>query len=92
MVAGLVDKHLFFQSSFLSMALSAGFTGVKFISLAPREYYRDQFIKDLMAERDVSDPALLARANEIYGTFFDVFDAENYGESIGAFVQVVLRA
>jgi ubiquinone/menaquinone biosynthesis C-methylase UbiE len=91
-VENLVDKHLFFQSPFRSMALSAGFSDVSFISPAPREYYRDQFISDLMTERDVSDPALLARASEIYRTFFEVFDADNYGESVAAFIQVVLRA
>ncbi|MCU1340167.1 MAG: methyltransferase type 11 [Bryobacterales bacterium] len=92
LVQNLVDKHLFFPSSFLSMALSAGFVDVTFTSAAPREYYRERFIGELMAERSISDPALLARANEIYRTFFDVFDADNYGESVGAFVQVVLRA
>jgi ubiquinone/menaquinone biosynthesis C-methylase UbiE len=91
-VENLVDKHLFFQSSFLSMARRAGFSDVSYVSPSSREYYRDQFISDLMVERGVSDPALLARANEIYSAFFEVFDAENFGESLGAFVQVVLRA
>jgi ubiquinone/menaquinone biosynthesis C-methylase UbiE len=91
-VEHLVDKHLFFQSSFLSLALKAGFSDVGFKPLAPREYYRDKFIAELITERGVSDPALLARANEIYGTFFEVFDADNYGESVAAFLQVVLRA
>jgi len=88
----LVDKHLFFHSSFLSMALSAGFSDVTFTSPAPRWFYKDRFIGQLMAERGVSDPALLARANEIYSAFFEVFDAESYGESVAAFVQVVLQA
>ena len=88
----LVDKHLFFQSSFLAMALQAGFSDVTFASPRPREYYREKFISDLMTERGVSDPALLARGNEIYRTFFEVFDAENFGESVAAFIQVVLHA
>jgi ubiquinone/menaquinone biosynthesis C-methylase UbiE len=91
-VENLVDKHLFFQSSFLSMARRTGFSDVSYVSPSSREYYRDQFISDLMVERGVSDPVLLARANEIYSAFFEVFDAENFGESLGAFVQIVLRA
>jgi ubiquinone/menaquinone biosynthesis C-methylase UbiE len=91
-VENLVDKHLFFQASFLSMALSVGFSDVSFVSPAPREFYRDQFISELMAERGVSDPMLLARANDIYSALFEMFDAESYVGSIGAFIQVVLRA
>lgn len=92
MVEHLVDKHLFFQSSFRSGALSAGSPDVSFKPVAPREFYRDRFILELITERGVSDPALRERANDVYRTFFDLFDADSYGESLAAFIQVVLRA
>jgi ubiquinone/menaquinone biosynthesis C-methylase UbiE len=39
LLASLVDKHLFFQSSFLSQARSCGFESVEFVPLATRNYY-----------------------------------------------------
>ncbi len=87
----LVDKHLFLQSSFLEMARRAGFSGVDFVPLASRDYYRDYFIRELFLERGGSDPRLVEVANEMYKVAFDLFDTDSFGHSIAAFIQVVLR-
>jgi ubiquinone/menaquinone biosynthesis C-methylase UbiE len=91
-LAKLVDKHLFFRSAFVDMALRAGFRAVECVPLASREFYRDRFIDELLTERGVSDEALSRTANEIYRVMFDLFDAPSYGQSIAAFQQLVLRA
>jgi hypothetical protein len=44
-----------------------------------------------MAERSVADHLPEEAANQIYRTFFDLFDAESYAHSLAAFVQLVLR-
>ena len=91
-VQKLVDKHLFMHSTFLAMARRAGFKEVEFIPLASREFYREHFIDELLAERGICDPILSQTANEIYRVVFDIFDHESYGHSVAAFIQVVLRA
>ena len=91
-VRKLVDKHLFMHSTFLTMALRAGFRDVEFIPSASREFYREHFIDELLAERGICDHLLSQTANEIYRAVFDIFDHESYGQSVAAFIQVVLRA
>ena len=91
-LAPLVDKHLFFQSSFLNLAKKIGFKEIAFIPLAPRTFYRNDFIHELMLERGIADAELERAANSIYRVFFDLFDAETYGQSVAAFIQVVMRA
>jgi len=88
-LANLVDKHLFFQRSFLSMIQKAGFGDVEFVPLASREFYRDSFIHELLAEREISDPLLAATANEIYRTMFELFDGDHFEDSLAAFIQVL---
>jgi ubiquinone/menaquinone biosynthesis C-methylase UbiE len=91
LLANLIDKHLFFQSSFLELAQHVGFAKVQFISLSSRDYYRDHFIEELLSERSISDPQLASVANEIYRTTFDLFDSETFIHSAAAFIQIVLH-
>jgi SAM-dependent methyltransferase len=91
LVAQLVDKHLFLHSTFIAMARRAGFREVEFVPLASREFYRERFIDELLAEHGILDPALSRTASEVYRTVFDLFDAETYGDSVAAFIQLVLR-
>jgi hypothetical protein len=91
-LSGLVDKHLFLHSAFADSARRAGFREVSFVPLASREFYRERFIDELLLERGISDTALAREANSIYGTIFHLFDAESYGLSAAAFIQLVLRA
>jgi len=88
----LVDKHLFFPSTLQSAAQQAGFSSVEFVSLYPYEYYRDEFIDDLLAERRISDARLAEAAKTMYREIVDVFAADTLVHSMGAFVQIVLRA
>jgi ubiquinone/menaquinone biosynthesis C-methylase UbiE len=88
----LVDKHLFLHSTFLDMAYAAGFAKVEFLPPMPREFYREQFIGELLREHGVQDPGLCKEATRIYRVFFDLFDTETYGHSVAAFLQLVLRA
>jgi hypothetical protein len=88
----LVDKHLFFQAELQTVASGIGFRSVEYVSWAPRQYYREEFIDELLQERGVSDPVLASKAKELYGVIFDLFDSENYVHSLSAFVQVILRA
>lgn len=87
----LVDKHLFFQSTFIPLAQQIGFSSVDFILPHPREYYRDHFIDGLLQERGISDERLARRAKNIYQIIFDVFDADTFAHSMGAFIHIVLR-
>jgi ubiquinone/menaquinone biosynthesis C-methylase UbiE len=87
----LIDKHLFFQASFLLMGQAAGFRSVDFVPLTGREFYRDSFIRELLEERGVSDDRLAARAADVYRTIFGLFDADSFVHSGAAFIQVVLR-
>ena len=89
--ATLVDKHLFFRTEFVEMARRAGFRDVEFIPLASREFYRESFVQELLAEQGISDAGLSRKANEIYRVILDLFDAPSYGHSIAAFLQLVLR-
>jgi ubiquinone/menaquinone biosynthesis C-methylase UbiE len=91
-VAKLVDKHLFLHSTFQDMAYAASFQKVQFVPLAPREFYRECFINELLREHGIEDPGLCKEATSIYRVMFDLFDTETYGHSVAAFVQVVLRA
>jgi ubiquinone/menaquinone biosynthesis C-methylase UbiE len=90
-MAGLVDKHLFFQPTFISLARRAGFDSVDFVSVPPYNYYRDQFIDVLLVERGIADARLAQAAKALYSTIVDLFDAETFVHSIAAFIQVVLR-
>jgi hypothetical protein len=92
LLANLIDKHLFFQSSFLEVAQRAGFANVRFLSTSSREYYRDFFVEELLSERAISDPLLTELANRIYRSFFDLFDSESFIHSTAAFIQIVLHA
>jgi ubiquinone/menaquinone biosynthesis C-methylase UbiE len=87
----LVDKHLFFQSTFIPLAQQIGFSSVNFILPAPRQYYRDHFINDLLHERGIKDVHLAEQANNIYRIIFDIFDTDSFTHSLGAFVHVVLK-
>ncbi len=58
--------------TFLAMARRAGFKDVEFIPLASREFYREHFIDELLAERGICDPLLSRTANEIYRAVFDI--------------------
>jgi len=87
----LVDKHLFFPSTFQGVARQAGFSSVEFASLYPYEYYRDEFIDDLLAERQISDAILADAARKMYREIVDIFAADTLVHSIGAFVQIVMR-
>jgi ubiquinone/menaquinone biosynthesis C-methylase UbiE len=88
----LVDKHLFFQSVFLPMAQQIGFGSVEFVPAAPREYYRESFIRnELLHDRGIPDARLAERANAIYKIFYDIFDADTFVHSIAAFIYLVLR-
>ncbi len=88
----LVDKHLFFQSTFMEMAREAGFSQIEFHAFASREFYRESFIDELLMERGVQDRALARVAKDIYRTIFQIFDADSYAHSLAAFNQIVLRA
>jgi ubiquinone/menaquinone biosynthesis C-methylase UbiE len=88
----LVDKHLFFQSTFITMARRAGFSEIEFVPFASREFYRESFIDQLMEEYGVHDMALSRAAKEIYRILFDLFDADTYGHSVAEFNHIVLRA
>jgi SAM-dependent methyltransferase len=90
--AELLDKHLFLQSTFLEMAYAAGFKKVEFIPLAPREFYREEFISELLREHGIEDSGLCQEATSIYRIIFDLFDTETYGHSVAAFVRLVLHA
>lgn len=91
LLTDLVDKHLFFQSQIIPLVQRAGFSSVDFLSAGTREYYRDFFINTLLLERGISDPRLAERANSIYRTVYDVFEADNFVHSIAAFVYLVMR-
>jgi ubiquinone/menaquinone biosynthesis C-methylase UbiE len=88
----LLDKHLFFQSTFISMARQAGFSEIEFHPFASREFYRDCFIDELLDERGIHDRALARAAKDIYRVMFEIFDADSYAHSLSAFNQIVLRA
>lgn len=87
----LVDKHVFIQSTFIQLAQQIGFSSVNFISPGPREYYRDHFIDDLLHERGIKDVRLAKQANNIYRILFDIFDADSFAHSMGAFIYIVLK-
>jgi len=91
LLTNLVDKHLFFQSSFLTLAQRTGFKDVQFVPLAPRDFYRDHFIDELLSERAISDTALAGLAKEMYKTMFALFDTESFGHSAAAFIQLVMH-
>ena len=89
----LVDKHLFFESTFLTMARRV--SEVDYIAFSSRQFYREWFIAELLAEGGIRDPALAKTAKEIYRILFDLFDlydADTYAHSVSAFNQIVLRA
>jgi ubiquinone/menaquinone biosynthesis C-methylase UbiE len=90
LLRNLVDKHLFFQSTFIPLAQQLGFSSVNLVSV-PREYYRDSFINDLLLERGISDARLAKQANKIYRVIYDVFDADSFVHSLSAFTYIVLR-
>jgi hypothetical protein len=73
------------------MAYNAGFKKVEFLPLAAREFYREKFISELLREHGVQDPGLCKEATSIYRVMFDLFDADTYGQSVAAFLQLVLR-
>ncbi len=73
------------------MARRESFRDVAFVALASREYYRDGFIHELLAERGITNRTLSETATDIYRTLFDIFNAETYGDSIAAFVQLILK-
>jgi ubiquinone/menaquinone biosynthesis C-methylase UbiE len=89
--SSLVDKHLFFEFTFTTMARRAGFSEVEFIPFASREFYRESFIAELLAECRISDIALCRKATETYRIIFDIFDSDTYAHSVAAFNQIVLR-
>ena len=88
---GLVDKHLFYTSTFIQLAQQLRFSSVNFISPETGEYYRDNFINALLRERGISDDRLAAYAANIYRIIFDIFDADSFEYSMGAFTNIVLR-
>jgi ubiquinone/menaquinone biosynthesis C-methylase UbiE len=88
----LVDKHLFFQSTFIAMARQSGFSNIEFHPFASREFYRESFINELLAERSIPEGPLARAARDIYRVIFDIFDADSYAHSLSAFNQIVLRA
>jgi ubiquinone/menaquinone biosynthesis C-methylase UbiE len=87
----LVDKHLFFESTFTTMARQAGFSEVEFFPFASREFYRESFIAELLAECRISDIALCRKATETYRIIFDIFDSDTYAHSVAAFNHIILR-
>ncbi len=87
----LVDKHLFLHSELEAMARKSGFSQIEFFPLASREFYRERFIDELLAQHAVSDRPLADAAKAIYGEIFALFDAESYGSSVAAFIEVVVR-
>ena len=87
----LVDKHLFFQSTFVQLAQQIGFSSANFILPNPREYYRDHFIDELLHERGIKDVRLAKQANDIYRIIFDIFDADSFVHSLGPFMYIVLK-
>jgi ubiquinone/menaquinone biosynthesis C-methylase UbiE len=87
----VVDKHIFFDSTFITLAQQIGFSSVNIVSPATREYYLDHFIEDLLHERGIVDVNLAKQANAIYRKIFDIFDADSYVHSIASFNHVVLR-
>ncbi|MBT6120272.1 class I SAM-dependent methyltransferase [bacterium] len=90
MLNNLVDKHLFFQSTFIQLANQIGFSSVEFNSPNPPEYYRDHFINELLRERGIVDARLTEEANKIYEIIFDLFDAKSFEHSISPFMDIVL--
>ena len=90
MLNNLVDKHLFFQSTFIQLANQIGFSSVEFNSPNPPEYYRDHFINELLREREIVDARLTEEANKIYEIIFDLFDDKSFEHSISPFMDIVL--
>jgi len=88
----MVDKHLFFQSEVALLAQKIGFRSVEFVSFLDRDYYRNQFVTDeLRLSYKINDDSLSKRANEIYKTFFDIFDSERFIHAISAFMYIILK-
>lgn len=87
---GLVDKHLFLQSTFIQLAQQIGFSSVNFISPNTREYYRDHFMDELLCDIGISDVRLAEQATNIYGIIFDIFDSDTFDHLISPFMNVVL--
>jgi len=90
LLRNLVDKHLFFQSTFVQLAQQIGFSSVNFIAPNPRESCREHFIDELLRERGISDGRLAELATNIYGIIFDVLDADSFVHSMSPFMNVVL--
>jgi len=89
----LVDKHLFFQSEFMQTAQAVGFRSVDFVSLLDVDYYRDHFVTDeLRLSYGIKDERLIARANQIYKTIFDIFDSDRFTHAISAFIYLILKS
>lgn len=87
----LIDKHLFFQSELTLLAQNIGFQSVEFISFLDRDYYRNQFVTDeLRLSYKINDQELDKRANEIYKSFFDIFDCDKFIHAISAFMYIKL--
>jgi hypothetical protein len=74
------------------MARQAGFSEADYIPFSSREFYREWFIAELLAEGGIRDQALAKTAKEIYRILFDIYDADTYAHSVSAFNQIVLRA
>jgi ubiquinone/menaquinone biosynthesis C-methylase UbiE len=88
----LVDKHLFFQSEIMQTVQDIGFRSVDFVSLLDLDYYRNHFVtNELKLSYGITDEPLIARTNQIYKTFFDLFDSDRFTHAISAFIYLILK-
>jgi hypothetical protein len=46
---------------------------------------------ECLQEQGIRDARLATAAQEIYRAIFDVFDADSFGSSLTAFMQIILR-
>jgi ubiquinone/menaquinone biosynthesis C-methylase UbiE len=88
---GLVDKHLFYTQTINSLAQDLGFSSVSFNSPNTGEYIRNSLINELLRERGINDNLLAECANNIWGTFFDIFNNDNLEYSLCPFMNIVFR-
>jgi len=87
-----VDKHLYFQSEIIQTVQKIGFRSVDFVSLMDLDYYRNHFVTDeLRLSYNITDQKLIDRANQIYRTFFDLFDSDRFTHAISAFIYLILK-
>jgi ubiquinone/menaquinone biosynthesis C-methylase UbiE len=90
--AGLVDKHLFFQPAVINLGRQIGFESVNLFSVPSYHYYQNSFIDALLTGMRISDSCLAQAGKELYRTIVDLFDADSLVYSLGAFMQIAMRA